>query len=109
MTMNHHKLLVLMSFGVLLAGCDNIFGLDNLDAPDQELVGRVVFNGQPVGVRVPTNAPQLDLWQVEPAYELVGSIPVTLTMEGNYTAALFPGTYEVQLRAGGGPWVNDAT
>jgi hypothetical protein len=42
---------------LLTAGCDNILGIDNYDAPDTLLTGQVLFQGQPAGIR--TNAIQL--------------------------------------------------
>lgn len=92
---------------IAAAGCDGIFSTDNWDPPGSMLTGAVVFNGQPVGVR--TNGVQLDLWQIEPEYELEDRIPVYVDQDGTYSVALFDGTYDIVLRAGNGPWVDDPT
>src|SRR5690606_36045642 len=86
---------------ILLAGCDNIFGLDNYDEPDSMLSGRVVYNGQPVNVR--TGGIELELW--EPGFELETKIPVYVSQEGEYSAALFAGNYKLNAIRGQGPWV----
>jgi hypothetical protein len=96
-------------FGVLagvalLAGCE-IFGLDNYDEPASSLTGRVVYQGQPIGVR--SGGVQLELWQ--PAYPLAVKIPVHIAQDGSFTASLFDGDYEINLLPGNGPWVDDAT
>lgn len=100
---------MIAALALLLGGCNDIFSIDNQDPPTSQLTGRVVFEGQPVGVRVPSGSAQVLLWQIEPAYPLDGSIPVYLNMSGDYSALLFDGTYEVSLLSGGGPWVSDPT
>lgn len=79
-----------------LAACE----MDNYPAPDAELTGRVVYNGQPVSVR--QNAIQLELWQ--DGYELRREIPVHLHQDGTFAARLFDGAYKLVLKEGNGPW-----
>jgi hypothetical protein len=92
---------------LLTAGCDNILGIDNYDAPDTTLSGRVIFQGEPVGIR--TNAVQLALWQTDPGYEIVDFIPVYVNQEGYFSTTIFKGNYEIGLRDNNGPWMNSPT
>lgn len=100
------KLVATMASVALLAGCD-IFTLDTHDPPDAMLMGRVVYNGEPVGVR--SNGVQLELWQPGPEFELNTKIPVYVAQEGTYSANVHSGQYEINLLAGNGPWVSDPT
>lgn len=92
---------------LITAGCDNLLGIDNFDAPDTTLSGQVVFQGEPVGVR--TSAIQLALWQTDPGYDIVDFIPVYVNQEGFFSTTIFKGNYELGLREGNGPWLNDPT
>ncbi len=89
-----------------LGACDGITALDNRDAPSSTLTGRVLYNGEPVGVR--HHGVELELW--EPAYEeQYGQrvkIPVYIGQDGSFTATLFDGTYKLNKLANNGPWVN---
>lgn len=96
------RLVAALACAVSLAGCDNILGLDNYDAPNATLTGRVVFEGQPVGVR--SSGVQLELWQ--PGYALNQKIPVHVAQDGTFSASLFDGTYKLNLLRGNGPWVS---
>jgi hypothetical protein len=96
-----------VAFIVALAGCDGILGIDNYDAPTSFLSGRVVFDGQPVGVR--SNGVQLELWQPGPEFELNTKIPVHVDQDGSFSARLFDGAYEINLLANNGPWVTNTT
>jgi hypothetical protein len=89
---------------VVLAGCD-ITALDNYAAPTSTISGRVLFDGQPIGVR--SNGVQLELWQ--PGFELNTKIPVHIDQDGSFTATVFDGDYEINLLRGNGPWQNDET
>ncbi len=110
--MKQARLIVaLMAMPVGLAGCD-IFKADILEAPGVMLTGNVVFNGQPVPVRVPGGA-QLRLWanswdKDDPERQPT-SMGVHLQMDGSYSAAVYNGEYEIQLIDNSGPWVNDTT
>jgi hypothetical protein len=89
---------------LLLGACDNITGLDNRQSPTSVLTGRVVFQGQPVGVR--SNGVQLELWQ--PGYALNQKIPVHIGQDGTFSATLFDGDYKLNLLANNGPWLNSS-
>lgn len=99
------------SFGVVLAcivaltGCDGITGFDNYDPPTSFISGRVVFQGQPVGVR--SNGVQLELWQPGTEFELNTKIPVHVDQDGTFNARVFDGSYEINLLANNGPWVSN--
>src|SRR5688572_21606042 len=84
------------------AGCEDLTSIDNYDAPNSTLTGRVVFDGQGVGVR--SNGVQLELW--EPAYPLRQKIPIFVAQDGTFSAKLFDGSYKLNLLANNGPWVN---
>ena len=98
------KLMATLASVALLAGCD-IFTLDTHDPPDATLTGRLVYNGEPVGVR--SNEVELELWQPGPEFELDTKIPVYVAQEGTYSAAVHSGEYEINLLDG--PWVSDPT
>jgi hypothetical protein len=88
---------------VSLAGCD--FGVfDNYDAPNATLTGRVVYQGNPIGVR--SNGVQLELRQ--PGYELDEEILVYVGQDGTFSASLFDGDYLLTLTPGEGPWVDNS-
>jgi hypothetical protein len=83
---------------LLFAGCTK----DNYEKPKAVLNGRVVYQGQPVGVR--SNGVQLELWQH--GFQVFSKIPVYVAQDGTFSASLFDGDYKlVQLR-GNGPWVD---
>jgi len=93
----------MLLFPAVLAvgGC----GLDNYEAPESKLRGRVVYNGEPVGVRGTGEAVQLQLYQ--DGYELRSPIPVYVGQDGTFEATLFDGTYKLVTRDNNGPWEND--
>lgn len=108
--MRHLRMASWIAAGVLsfggLGACDGITALDNREAPSSTLTGRVVYNGEPVGVR--HHGVELELW--EPAYEeRFGQrvkIPVYVAQDGSFTATLFDGTYQLNKLANNGPWQN---
>jgi hypothetical protein len=105
--MNKRAIIGALLAPVLLAGCDNIFGLDNYAEPNAMLSGEVVFEGQAVGVR--SNGVQLELWQPGPEFELNTKIPVYVDQNGSFSASVFNGDYELNLLPGNGPWLNNPT
>lgn len=100
-TMKKYLNILLLPAIVAVSSC----GLDNYDAPESKLVGRVVYNGEPVGVRGTGEAVQLQLYQ--DGYELRDPIPVYLGQDGTFEATLFDGEYKLVTRDNNGPWVND--
>lgn len=94
---------------LMLAACTK----DNYDPPGSTLTGRVVYQGQPIGVRTPavnntgtstTGGVQLELWQR--GYQLFTKIPVYINQDGSFSASLFDGDYKL-VRLGGAPWQNN--
>ena len=84
---------------ILVTGCKK----DNYDPPTSQLTGRVVFQGQPVGVR--SNIIQLELWQS--GFQLYTKIPVNVAQEGTFSAMLFDGDYKLTRLKGNGPWADN--
>ena len=82
-----------------LAGCEK----DNRTEPKSVLKGKVVFEGQPIGLR--SNGVQLELWQH--GYQLFTKIPVMIAQDGTFSASLFDGNYKLVRLRGNGPWTDN--
>ena len=97
------KLLIYFALvsGFLFAGCEK----DNYDPPSSQLEGRVVYNGEPIGLM--NGQVELELWQPNSGYELFTKIPVMVDQDGSYSAVLFDGNYKLVLRRGDGPWLEN--
>lgn len=80
---------------LLFASCEH----DNFDEPNATISGKVLYNGNPVGVR--TNGTQLELWQE--GYQLFTKIPVYIAHDGTFSASVFNGRYKI-VRLAGAPW-----
>jgi len=83
---------------VMFAAC----GKDNYDAPETTLTGRVVYNGQAIGVRGSNQSVYLQLWQ--DGYALKTPINLYVTQDGSFAATLFDGDYKMVTVNGNGPW-----
>ncbi len=103
--MKFSTILVTLASVSILAGCDNILGLDNREPPGSKLTGRILFEGQPVGLR--SNGVQLELWEPRYQDQEYQKIPVHIDQDGTFTAALFDGEYKLNQLPNSGPWVND--
>ncbi|MGK6349839.1 DUF3823 domain-containing protein [Parapedobacter sp. DT-150] len=99
--MRRYLNLLLLPAIVAVGSC----GLDNYDAPESKLYGRVVYNGEPVGVKGTQEAVQLQLYQ--DGYELRNPIQVFVKQDGTFEATLFDGEYKLVTRDNNGPWVNN--
>ena len=84
---------------LLFAGCEK----DNLKEPNAKLTGRIVFQGQPVGVR--SSGVQFEIWQ--PGYQLYSKIPLNISQDGSFSAAVFKGEYRIVRTVGAGPWADN--
>lgn len=84
---------------ILFAGCEK----DNYEAPKSMLTGRVVHDGQAIGVR--SNGVQLELWQH--GFQLFNKIPVYIAQDGTFSAEVFDGDYKLTLVRGNGPWADN--
>jgi len=92
--------LFILASAAFLTGCEK----DNYQQPKSVLKGRIVHDGQLVGVR--SNGVQLELWQR--GYQLFTKIPVYVNQDGTFSASLFDGTYKLVRLRGNGPWVDNA-
>jgi len=93
--MKKNILFILMLCFVGFTACE----YDNYDEPNAIISGRIVYQGNPVGVR--TNGLQLELWQS--GYDLYTSIPVHIAHDGTFSASVFNGQYKL-VRKAGAPW-----
>ncbi|HEV7378222.1 MAG TPA: DUF3823 domain-containing protein [Dyadobacter sp.] len=91
-------LVALLTAGIM-SSCEK----DNRAEPKSVLKGRVVYEGQPVGVR--SNGVQLEIWQR--GYQLFTKIPVYVNQDGTFSASLFDGDYKLVRLRGNGPWVDN--
>ncbi|UZD23975.1 DUF3823 domain-containing protein [Algoriphagus halophytocola] len=89
---------LILLIGLMAASCD----FDNFEEPKSTLSGRVVYNGEPLGLR--SNGVQLELWQH--GYDLFQKIPVYVDQDGSFSAVLFDGDYKMTLLRGNGPWMD---
>ena len=87
-------------FVVMLTGCEK----DNFKAPSSTLTGRVVYQGQSLGVR--SDGVQLELWQ--PGFQLFTKIPIFVAQDGTFSASLFDGNYKLTRLRGNGPWADNS-
>lgn len=84
---------------ILLTACKK----DNYAPPSSQLTGKVVYQGQPIGVR--SSGIQLELWQR--GYQLFTKIPVYVDQDGSFSATLFDGNYKLVRLKGNGPWADN--
>lgn len=92
--------MALLSASIVASSC----GLDNRVAPESKVLGRVVYNGQQIGVRGTGEAVQLQFFQ--DGYQLRNPIPVYVGQDGTFEAKLADGQYKMVTRDNNGPWVN---
>lgn len=81
-------------------------GLDNYEAPEVRLTGRVMYNGEPVGVRGSNESVRLQLWQ--DGFPLKTAIDVFVTQDGSFSSSLFNGRYKLITVSGNGPWTHSS-
>lgn len=80
----------------LFAGCKK----DNYKTPESTITGRVVYQGQPIGVR--SNGVTLELWQH--GYALFNKVAINVAQDGTFSAKIFDGDYLITRLKGNGPW-----
>lgn len=80
----------------LLASCEK----DNFTEPKSTLSGRIVYNGEPIGVEY--NQVRLQLWQ--PGFGKLAAIDAQVDQSGMYSATLFNGDYKLVFPKGRGPF-----
>ncbi|MDR1886966.1 MAG: DUF3823 domain-containing protein [Prevotellaceae bacterium] len=98
------KTLIKMHLFVILAVLATSCTKDNYDKPESHFTGKVVYNGQALGVRGSNGAVYLQFWQ--DGYELKTSFNVYVTQDGSYSAILFDGVYKLVTVSNNGPWVS---
>lgn len=79
-------------------------GLDNYEAPQSRLHGKITYNGEALGLRGTGQAVRLQLYQ--DGYQLRDNIEVFVGQDGTFEALLFDGEYKLVTRDRNGPWVN---
>jgi hypothetical protein len=92
--------LFMMASAAILTGCEK----DNYQQPKSVLKGRIVYDGQVIGLR--SNGVQLELWQH--GYQLFTKIPVHVEQDGTFSASLFDGNYKLVRLRGNGPWTDNS-
>lgn len=85
---------------IMLTACTK----DNYTPPASQLTGKVVYQGQTIGLR--SNGVQLELWQH--GYQLFTKIPVYIAQDGSFAATLFDGDYKLVRLKGNGPWADNS-
>lgn len=103
MTNNMKNLLHIFLLAVLATAVVSC-GKDNYDQPESSFAGKVVYDGQPLGVRGSNGDVYLQFWQS--GYELNTSFNVYVAQDGSYSAMLFDGVYKLVMNSNRGPWVN---
>ncbi|WP_339878252.1 DUF3823 domain-containing protein [uncultured Algoriphagus sp.] len=89
---------LILLIAIALASCE----FDNFEEPKSTLSGRLVYNGETLGLR--SNGVELELWQR--GYDLFQKIPVYVAQDGTFSAVLFDGDYKMTLIRGNGPWMD---
>ncbi|WP_215224399.1 DUF3823 domain-containing protein [Echinicola shivajiensis] len=98
MKLNIIKSCLLLFLGIAAISCN----YDNFEEPKSNLSGRIVYQGEPIGLR--SQGVQLELWQH--GYDLFQKIPVYVAQDGTFSATLFDGDYKMTLIRGNGPWLD---
>lgn len=91
-------LYIFAAFVLALSACE----YDNYDPPTSELTGRLVYEGEPVGVRHNVDVMQL----YEPGWQNFAPMEVHVSQDGTFSSLLFDGDYKLVLIRGNGPWVD---
>jgi len=85
-----------LALAILFVSCEK----DNFTAPKSILSGRIVYNGEPVGVEY--NQVRLQLWQ--PGFGKLAAIDAQVSQDGSYSTVLFDGSYKIAFPKGDGPF-----
>ncbi|WP_057937124.1 DUF3823 domain-containing protein [Algoriphagus resistens] len=100
--MNFKNILGMMGIAASLASCS----FDNYDEPSIQLDGRIVYQGEPIGVSY--NDVYIELW--ESGWQRLGNIGVAVDQDGSYSSLLFKGDYKMIIPNNQGPFqkiIND--
>ncbi|CAM3969990.1 Protein of unknown function [Pedobacter westerhofensis] len=88
--------IILLSFVLGASSCKK----DNYDAPSSTLKGRIMYNGEEIGLEY--NQVPLELYQ--PGFGKVGAIAASFAQDGTYSTLLFDGNYKMIIPASQGPF-----
>lgn len=94
--MNFKNILGMMGIAASLASCS----FDNYDEPSIQLDGRIVYQGEPIGVSY--NDVYIELW--ESGWQRLGNIGVAVDQDGSYSSLLFKGDYKMIIPNNQGPF-----
>src|SRR5512145_3191303 len=84
--------------GALAVSCE----YDNYDAPDAQLHGNLVYQGEALGLSTGEVSFQL----YEPGWQLKEPIYVRVAQDGSYSALIFSGNYQLIIPQNQGPFRN---
>jgi len=90
----HYIILLAIAFGV--QSCKK----DNYEAPASTLNGRIMYNGEEIGLEF--NQVPVELYQ--PGFGKSGPIATTFGQDGTYSSLLFDGQYKLIIPNGQGPF-----
>ncbi|RAI94772.1 DUF3823 domain-containing protein [Algoriphagus yeomjeoni] len=96
MKLNFKNILGMMGIVASLASCK----YDNYDEPSFQLEGRIVYQGEPIGVSY--NDVYIELW--ESGWQRLGNIGVAVDQDGSYSSLLFKGDYKMIIPNNQGPF-----
>lgn len=96
MKLNFKNILGMMGIAASVMSCD----YDNYDEPQLRLDGRIVYQGEPIGVSY--NDVYIELW--EQGWQRLGNIGVAVDQDGSYSSQLFKGEYKMIIPNNQGPF-----
>ena len=96
MKLNFKNILGMMGIAASLASCS----YDNYDEPSFQLDGRIVYQGEPIGVSY--NDVYIELW--ESGWQRLGNIGVAVDQDGSFSSLLFKGDYKMIIPNNQGPF-----
>lgn len=96
--MKSFKYLIFIFISAFAVSC----AYDNYDEPESQLTGKIVYQGEPLGLSVGEVSFQL----YEPGWQLKAPINVTIAADGSYSALLFDATYKLIIPQNQGPFRN---
>jgi hypothetical protein len=91
---------MILLFGAFAVSC----AWDNYDKPESQLMGKLVYQGEPLGLSVGEVSFQL----YEPGWQLVSPINVSVGADGSYSTLLYDATYKLIIPKNQGPFMNIA-
>jgi hypothetical protein len=91
-----YKIYYLLLLGALMGACKK----DNYPSPSATFSGRIVYNGEAIGVS--QQDVYFELW--EPGWDKKLPINVSVNQDGSFSSMLFPATYKLIIPAAQGPF-----